>query len=118
MFCSRTNFKSGHHISPSRKWEIQISPLENIVSCPVSFLISVIKYMQGGQNVWTVQIFFNPEIVRIVRIFFKLYGLYGFLSWKYTVFFIFTNFSKFFMKISKKNSRQNEVSLTFFLHSK
>ena len=25
MFCSRTNFKSGHHISPSRKWEIQIS---------------------------------------------------------------------------------------------
>ena len=72
MFCSRTNFKSGHHISPSRKWEIQISPLENIVSCPVSFLISVIKYMQGGQNVWTVQIFFNPKIVRIVRIFFQI----------------------------------------------
>ena len=44
-------------------------------------------------------LFCNPIIVRIVRIFFKLYG---FLSWKFTGFF-FTHFSKFFMKISKKN---------------
>jgi len=29
----------------------------------------------------------------------KLYGLYGFLSWKIHRFFIFTHFSKFFMKI-------------------
>ena len=66
-------------------------------------------------------LFCNPKIVRIVRIFcfvtLKLYGLYGFffqivriLSWKYTGFLIFTHFSKFFMKISKKKSRQNEVS--------
>ena len=48
---------------------------------------------------------------------FKLYGLYGFLSWKIHRFFIFTHYSKFFMKI-KKNSRQNEVSFTYFLHSK
>ena len=48
---------------------------------------------------------------------FKLYGLYGFYPGKYTVFLNFTHFSKFFMKI-KKNSRQNEVSLTYFLHSK
>ena len=60
-------------------------------------------------------IFFNPKIVRIVRICFQIVRI---LSWKIHRFFlIFTHFSKFFMKI-KKNSRQNEVSLTYFLHSK
>ena len=70
--------------------------------------------LQGGQNV---RIFFYPKIERIVRIFFKLYGLYGFLSWKCTGFFLIIS-ATFSWKFQKKNSGQNEVSLTFFLHSK
>ena len=75
---------------------------------------------QGGQNVRIVRIFYfvTLKLYGLYGFFFKLYGLYGFLSWKYTVFLIFTHFSKFFMKISKKNSRQNEVSFPYFLHSK
>ena len=87
------------------------------------------KCIQGGQNV---------RIVRIVRIdffltlklyglyglnglygfVFKLYGLYGFYPGKFTVFFNFPSFQQIFHENKKKNSRQNEVSLTYFLHSK
>ena len=61
-------------------------------------------------------LFCNPKIVRIVRIFFQIVRI--FILEIHRFFLIFTHFSKFFMKISKKNSRQNEVSLTYFLHSK
>ena len=68
-------------------------------------------YVQGGQNLRIVRIFYfvTLKLYGLYGFFFKLYGLYGFLSWKFTGFF-FTHFSKFFMKISKKKSRQNEVS--------
>ena len=61
--------------------------------------------LQGGQNVRIVRIFYFVTL--------KLYGLYGFFSnctdctdfypGNTPGFFIFTHFSKFFMKISKKN---------------
>ena len=63
--------------------------------------------------------FFNPKIVRIVRICFQIVRIVRIFILENTPFFlIFTHFSKFFMKIQKKNSRQNAVSLTYFLHSK
>ena len=77
----------------------------------------VFRDYQGGQNVRIVRIFLfcNPKIVRIF-----------FLNCTDCTYFYpgnrnknyFHSFQQIFMKISKKNSRQNEVSLTYFLHIK
>ena len=44
-------------------------------------------------------LFLTLKLYGLYGFVFKLYGLYGFLSWKIHRFFIFTHFSKFFMKI-------------------
>ena len=86
--------------------------------------ISLLELPGGGGGVCPLSIVMNPPVLGcwcismppISRVA-KMYGLYGFLfcnpkivrivrilSWKYTgLFLIFTHFSKFFMKISKKN---------------
>ena len=81
------------------------------------------EYTQGGQNVRIVRIvridfFLTLKLYGLYGFVFKLYGLYGFLSWKINRFFLnFHSFQQIFHE-NKKNSRQNEVSLTYFLHSK
>ena len=78
-------------------------------------------FIQGGHNLPIVrieQIFFNPKIVRIVRIFFSnCTDRTDFYPGKYTVFLNFHSFQQIFHK-NFKNSCQNEVSLIYFLHSK
>jgi len=59
--------------------------------------------MQGGQNVRID--FFNPKILRIVRICFQIVRIVRIFILENTPFFkIFTHFSKFFIKIKKKFS--------------
>ena len=77
--------------------------------------------MQGGQNVRIVRIFFicNPKIVLIVRIFFSnCTDCSDFYPGNTPFFFNFHSSRQVFYEIFKKKSRQNEVSLTYFLHSK
>jgi len=57
-------------------------------------------------------LFCNPKIVRIC------FQIVRILSWKYAGFFYFHLFQQVFHENFKKKSRQNEVSLTYFLHSK
>ena len=65
-------------------------------------------------------LFCNPKIVRnvrIVRIFSNCTDCTDFYPGN-TPFFNFHSFQQVFHENFKKKSRQNEVSLTYFLHSK
>ena len=75
----------------------------------------------GGQNVRIVRIFYFVTL--------KLFGLYGFFFQIVRIVrifileihrfcFNFHSFQQVFHENFKKKSRQNEVSLTYFLHSK
>ena len=62
------------------------------------------KYVYTGWPKCTDFLFCDYNCTDCTDFYFVTLKLYGFLSWKYTVFsLIFTHFSKFFMKISKKN---------------
>ena len=61
--------------------------------------------------------FCDPKIVRVVRIFFQIVRVVRIFILEMHRFLIYS-FQQIFHENFKKNSRQNEVSLTYFLHSK